>query len=146
MKEYYKLPEETAKVIDANGFLHTGDMGYLDENKNLHLVGRCKEIIIRGGENIFPGEIENVISELSDVQVVKVLGVKDEHYGEEVCACISCKKGSSLTADDIREYVKARLAKYKIPRYVEFLEIMPFMGNGKMDVEGLKEILKEKGL
>ncbi len=146
MKEYYKLPEETAEVIDANGFLHTGDMGYLDENRNVHLVGRCKEIIIRGGENIFPGEIENVISELSEVQAVKVLGVKDEHYGEEVCACISCKKGSQLIADDIREYVKSRLAKYKIPRYVEFLENMPFMGNGKIDVERLREILKEKGI
>ncbi len=146
MKEYYKLPDETKMVIDENEFLHTGDMGYLDENKNVHLVGRCKEVIIRGGENIFPGEIENVISELSEVQVVKVLGVKDEHYGEEICACISCKEGSKLTAEDICNHVSSRLAKYKIPRYVEFMEDMPFMGNGKLDVSKLKEIIKEKGI
>jgi len=146
MKEYYKLPEETKKAIDEDGFLHTGDMGYLDENRNVHLVGRCKEVIIRGGENIFPGEIENVISELNEVQVVKVIGIKDDHYGEEICACISCKAGSILTAEDIRNHVSTRLAKYKIPRYVEFMEDMPFMGNGKINVTKLKEIIKGKGI
>lgn len=146
MKEYYKLPDETKNAIDENGFLHTGDMGYLDENKNVHLVGRCKEVIIRGGENIFPGEIENVISELNEVQAVKIIGVKDEHYGEEICVCISCKEGVKMTAEDIRDYVKARLAKYKVPRYVEFIEHMPFMSNGKIDVSKLKEIIKEKGI
>lgn len=144
MKEYYKLPEETAKAIDKNGFLHTGDMGYIDEEGNVHITGRCKELIIRGGENVFPGEIENVISELAEVAVVKVVGVKDAHYGEEICACISCKEGKVLAEEQIREQVGKHLAKYKVPRYVIFMEQIPFMGNGKIDVSKLKEILKEK--
>lgn len=146
MKEYYKLPEETAKAIDKNGFLHTGDMGYIDEDGNVHITGRCKDLIIRGGENIFPGEIENVISELEEVAVVKVLGVKDAHYGEELCACVSCKEGSILSEECIRKQVGTHLAKYKVPRYVIFMDQIPFMGNGKIDVNKLKEILKEKGI
>lgn len=144
MKEYYKLPEETKKVIDKNGFLHTGDMGYIDEDGNLHITGRCRELIIRGGENIFPGEVENVISELEEVAVVKVLGVKDAHYGEELCACISCKEGKVLSEENIRQQVGKHLAKYKVPRYVIFMNQIPFMGNGKIDVNKLKEIIKEK--
>mgnify|MGYP003300478975 CR=1 FL=1 len=146
MKEYYKLPEETEDVIDENGFLHTGDMGYVDEEGNVHITGRCKELIIRGGENIFPGEIENVISELEAVAVVKVLGVKDAHYGEELCACISCKEGKMLSEENVREQVGKHLAKYKVPRYVIFMDQIPFTGNGKIDVNKLKEIIREKGI
>ena len=146
MKEYYRLPEETAKAIDENGFLHTGDMGYQDVEGNVHLTGRCKEIIIRGGENVFPGEIENVISELDEVVCVKVLGVKDVHYGEEICACVSCKEGATLSEEQVQEQVRRHLAKYKIPRYVIFMEQLPFMGNGKIDVTKLREMIEAKGV
>lgn len=139
MKEYYKQPEQTAKTIDEDGFLHTGDMGYLDEDGRLYLTGRLKELIIRGGENIAPGELEQVIGVDRRIDMVKVVGVPDTHYGEEVCACVVPKPGEKILEEEVRHLVAEQLASYKVPRYVLFLEAMPLMGNGKIDVLTLKE-------
>ncbi len=138
MQGYYKQPELTEKTIDKEGFLHTGDMGYLDEDGRLYLTGRLKELIIRGGENIAPLEVEQVIAEDDRVDMVKVIGIPDAHYGEEVCACVQCVRGLTIMEEEIRQRVRSKLAAYKVPRYVKFLDKMPLLGNGKIDVEKLK--------
>lgn len=138
MKGYYKNPEMTAKVISEDGFLHTGDMGYFDQAGRLYLTGRLKELIIRGGENITPTEIETAISADERVTMVKVLGVTDVHYGEEICACVQCKESSVITEDEIKQMVSKKLAYYKVPRYVVFLDKMPLLGTGKINVAELK--------
>lgn len=155
MQGYYKQPELTRQTIDQDGFLHTGDLGYFDEAGRLYLTGRLKELIIRGGENIAPGEIEQVILKDDRVEQVKVLGVPDEHYGEEVCACIVLKNtipeatseeipGEKMTAsyimEEIQQLVSVHLAAYKVPRYVIFLKELPLTGNGKIDMAALKKI------
>ncbi len=143
MQGYYNQPELTRQTIDEDGFLHTGDMGYFDKSGRLYLTGRLKELIIRGGENITPGEIEQVIAKDSRVAMVKVVGVKDDHYGEEICACIECV-GESLAATEVQTLVAERLADYKVPKYVIFLERMPLMGNGKIDAVRLKKIVERE--
>ena len=155
MQGYYNQPELTRQTIDEDGFLHTGDMGYFDESGRLYLTGRLKEMIIRGGENIAPGEIEQVILKDSRVAMVKVIGVKDSHYGEEVCACVECVVNDGdvdectgnegiiepLTTAEIQALVGKELADYKVPKYVVFVEHMPLMDNGKIDVVRLKKII-----
>lgn len=161
MQGYYKQPKLTSQTIDKDGFLHTGDLGYFDEAGRLYLTGRLKELIIRGGENIAPGEIEQVILKDDRVEQVKVLGVPDEHYGEEVCACIVLKNTkpeaagekileermtASYIMAEIQQLVSVHLAAYKVPRYVLFLKELPLTGNGKIDMAALKKMVKEKCL
>lgn len=138
MKGYYRQPQATAGVIDQEGWLHTGDMGWTDSFGKLHYAGRIKEIIIRGGENIFPGEIENVI--LSDARIAecKVIGVPDAHYIEEVCACVVPETGATVSMDDIRKLVADRLSYFKVPRYVRIMDSLPKKPTGKIDAAGLK--------
>ncbi len=143
MQGYYNQPELTAKTIDGEGFLHTGDLGYLDGEGRLYLTGRLKELIIRGGENITPLEVENVISADERVELVKVIGVPDNHYGEEVCACVQCVCGKTMEAEDVRLLVSEKLAAYKVPKYVIFMEAIPLLGNGKIDQVALKQYVKE---
>lgn len=139
MKGYYKHPELTEKVIDKNGWLHTGDLGYLDEKNNIHMIGRIKELIIRDGENIAPGEIENVILEKPGVKEVKVVGIPDDHYIEEICSCIVCEEDIKITEKEIRDHVKGRLAYYKVPKYILFMDEIPKATNGKYDIMKCKE-------
>ncbi len=145
MQGYYNQPELTAQTIDGEGFLHTGDLGRLDKDGRLYLTGRKKELIIRGGENIAPGEIESVLLSDDRISQVKVIGIPDAHYGEEVCACVVCTSPGSLTEADIRHLAGAKLAYYKVPRYVVFLEQMPLLGNGKTDTAKLKCSLSNLG-
>lgn len=140
MQMYYKQQQLTAEVIDEEGFLHTGDTGYLDADGNVYITGRCKEIIIRGGENIAPAGIENIIGELPEVERVKVIGVPDEHFGEEICACVECVFGKTVSEEDIRHHLKGRIAEYKIPRYIRFLEMIPMTGSGKVNIEKLRQL------
>ena len=100
-------------------------------------------MIIRGGENIAPGELEQVIGSDDRVEMVKVIGVPDSHYGEEVCACVVKRAGATMEAEEVRQLVKSQLATYKVPRYVEFLDSMPLMGNGKIDVLELKKKIND---
>jgi len=132
MKGYYKMPEETAKVIDADGWLHTGDLAIMDENGYCKITGRIKQMIIRGGENIYPKEIEEFLythPKLSDVQIY---GVPDRKYGEQVMASIILKKGMEMSEDEVRAFCRGRIANYKIPKYVKFVESFPMTASGKI--------------
>lgn len=138
MQGYYGQPEETAKVIDTDGWLHTGDVGYLDEAGNLHLEGRLKELIIRGGENISPREIEAVLFDDPRISACKAVGVPDEHYGEGVCLCVVPAQHISET--DIRDKLEKNLASFKIPKYILFLECFPTTSTGKILLQELKDM------
>ena len=144
MKGYFNDPEATAAVIDADGWLHTGDTGYLNENGNLVYTGRCKEIIIRGGENISPVEIEKILADDGRIEEVKAIGVPDNHYGEEICLCVVKKDGQSISEEEIRAIYAKSLADFKNPRYIVFLDKLPENEFGKVHTEELKETVKIK--
>ena len=138
MKGYYKMPEATrqaidedAQAIDADGWLHTGDLARRLPNGYFKITGRIKDMIIRGGENIYPKEIEDFIYTNPKVKDVQVIGVPDKQYGEEIMACV-IKKDDSLTEEELREYIKANLAKHKVPRYIAFVDSFPMNAAGKI--------------
>jgi len=139
MQGYYKRPDLTAKTIDPDGWVHTEDLGILDEQGNITLAGRLKELIIRGGENISPLEIENVLSEIDGVEDVKVVGVPDPHYGEEICACIIPKEDAALSEEDVRDFLRPHLAVYKIPKYVLFFDDFPRTATGKIKAADVRK-------
>lgn len=138
MQGYYNMPDETAEAV-RDGWLHTGDLAYQDAQRRIFLAGRKKELIIKGGENISPWEIENIIAEDERVAQVKVIGVPDRHYIEEVCACIVPKQGCAVTAEHIRSLVGKHLSKNKVPAHVVFLDVFPLNPNGKINTGKLKE-------
>ncbi len=131
MKGYYKMPEATAAAIDADGWLHTGDLARCDENGYYKITGRIKDMIIRGGENIYPKEIEDFIYTHPKVQDVQVIGVPDKAYGEEIMACV-IKKDETLTEEELRSFIMANLAKHKVPRYITFVVSFPMNAAGKI--------------
>jgi len=143
MCSYYKLDIDK-QPIDESGWIHTGDMGMLDEKGYLHLTGRLKDLIIRGGENISPLEIEEVISQKEGFKELRVIGVRDDYYGEEVCACIVPDKGVKVDSTEIRSYVAGKLAKYKVPKYVLEYTEFPHLASGKIDMVNLKQDAEKK--
>ena len=143
MKGYYKNPEATAQVIDANGFMHSGDLGVKDEHGNYRITGRIKDMIIRGGENISPKEVEDYLYRMPGVRDVQVVAVASERYGEDVGALIIQKEDLNLTTEDVRDYCKGHIAKYKIPRYVFFVDSFPLTGSGKIQKFRLREMALE---
>ncbi len=132
MKGYYKMPGATAEAIDADGWLHFGDLCCEDENGNFKVTGRLKDMIIRGGENIYPREIEEFIYTNPKVSDVQVIGVPDEQYGEEIMACIILKEGESMTEQELKDFVLSHMAKHKVPRYVDFVDAFPMNAAGKI--------------
>ncbi|HOV26061.1 MAG TPA: AMP-binding protein [Pseudobacteroides sp.] len=144
MKGYYKMPEATAAAIDKDGWLHTGDMARCDENGYFKITGRIKDMIIRGGENIYPKEIEDFIYTHPKVRDVQVIGVPDEQYGEEIMACVILKEGETLTADELKDYVRTHMAKHKTPRYVDFVTEFPMNAAGKILKYKMREMAVEK--
>ena len=126
------MPEATKAAIDEDGWLHTGDLARRTPEGYYKITGRIKDMIIRGGENIYPKEIEEFIYTHPDVSDVQVIGVPDEQYGEEIMACIIKKEGSTLTEDDVKKYVKDHMAKHKTPRYVAFVDAFPMNAAGKI--------------
>ena len=132
MKGYYKMPEETRDTVDAEGWLHSGDLACRDADGNYRITGRLKDMIIRGGENIYPKEIEEFLLTHPEVQDASVIGVPDERYGEEAMACIILKEGSKLTEADIREFSMSRLARHKVPKYIRFTDAFPMNAAGKI--------------
>ena len=132
MKGYYKMPEATRDTVDAEGWLHSGDLACKDENGNYRITGRLKDMIIRGGENIYPKEIEEFIYTHPFVQDVQVIGVPDKKYGEEAMACIILKEGKEMTVEEMHEYIAASMARHKVPKYIEFVNSFPMNAAGKV--------------
>jgi len=132
MKGYYKMPEATAAVIDKDGWLHSGDLLRRLPDGNYKVTGRIKDMIIRGGENIYPKEIEDFIYTYPKVEDVQVIGVPDKAYGEEIMACVIPKPGEECTAEEIQTYVRDHMAKHKVPRYVVFVDSFPMNAAGKI--------------
>jgi len=132
MKGYYKMPEATRGTVDADGWLHSGDLACKDERGNYRITGRLKDMIIRGGENIYPKEIEEFIYTHPGVKDVQVIGVPDKKYGEEIMACIILKEPGSMTVEEMTNYIKASMARHKVPRYIEFVEGFPMNAAGKV--------------
>jgi len=139
MLGYYKNPEATAAAIDADGWLHTGDLALRTPEGNYRITGRIKDMVIRGGENIYPREIEEFLFQHPDVEQASVVGVPDPKYGEELCAWIKLKPGSKLDADAVRAFCRAELAHYKVPRYVKFVEEFPQTVTGKIQKFKIRE-------
>ena len=149
MKGYYKMPSATASAIDAEGWLHTGDLACEDENGNFKITGRLKDMIIRGGENIYPKEIEEFIYTIPQVSDVQVIGVPDEQYGEEIMACVILKEGQSLTEAELKDQIRSHMARHKVPKYVRFMDAFPMNAAGKILKYKMREdaeaMLKEQG-
>lgn len=141
---YWGDQEKTADVLDKDGWMHTGDLATIDEAGYGNIVGRIKDMIIRGGENIYPREIEEFLFTHPDIEDVAVLGVPDARYGEEVCAWIRLKAGAGLSADDVREFCDGRIARYKVPRYIEFVDELPMTVTGKIRKVEIREAMVEK--
>ncbi len=144
MKGYYKMPAATAAAIDENGWLHTGDLARRDDNGYYKITGRIKDMIIRGGENIYPKEIEDFIYTHPKVSDVQVIGVPDKQYGEEIMACVILKEGESMTEEELKEYVYTHMAKHKTPKYVDFVDSFPMNAAGKILKYKMREQAVEK--
>ena len=143
MKGYYKMPEETAKVIDENGYLHSGDLGYMDEEGYFYVTGRIKDMIIRGGENIYPKEVEDFLYTCPGISDVQVIGVPSQKYGEQPGAFIIRKEDSDLTEQDVLDFCKGKIAWYKTPKYIAFVDEFPLNAAGKIMKYKLREIAHE---
>ncbi|MDD9303063.1 MAG: AMP-binding protein [Desulfobacter sp.] len=132
MKGYYNNPEATAEAIDKEGWLHSGDLGILDRQGNLSITGRHKDMIIRGGENIYPREIEEFLYRMDEIMDVQVAAVPSEKYGEEVGAFVILKEGSDIDPSDVSDFCRGKISRYKIPRYVHFTKEYPMTASGKI--------------
>ena len=139
MQGYYNLPEETAACIDANGWLHSGDIGIMDAQGYYKVTGRLKDMIIRGGENIYPKEVEEYIHAIEGVSDVQVVGVPSRRYGEEVAAYVVLRPGATLLETDIQDHCRSRIARHKIPKYIAFVEGYPLTASGKIQKFKLRE-------
>ncbi|GAB1531208.1 MULTISPECIES: AMP-binding protein [Brevibacillus] len=139
MKGYYNMPEETVKAIDHEGWLHTGDLATVDEEGYYRITGRLKDMIIRGGENIYPREVEEFLYTHPKVLDVQIIGVPDVKYGEQVLACIRIKPHETLSEDEVRDYCEGKIAHYKIPRYIQFVDEYPMTASGKIQKFKLRE-------
>ncbi|MBZ4646652.1 MAG: acyl-CoA synthetase (AMP-forming)/AMP-acid ligase [Clostridia bacterium] len=147
MKGYYKMEEATRKAIDDEGWLHTGDLATMDENGYCKITGRIKDMIIRGGENIYPREIEELLYTHPAVQDVQVVGVPSKSMGEEIMAYIIVKDGASLTVEEVKQFVLDNMARHKVPKYVKFVASYPMTASGKIQKYKLREMaIAELGL
>ncbi len=140
MKGYYKMPDETARAIDSENWLHTGDLAIMDDHGYCKITGRIKNMIIRGGENIYPREIEEFLYTHPKVSDIQVYGVPDKKYGEQVMAAIILKKGMTMSEEEVREFCKGKIANYKIPKYVKFVDSYPMTASGKIQKFKMREM------
>jgi fatty-acyl-CoA synthase len=144
MLGYWDEPEKTRDVLDANGWMHTGDLAVIDREGYCNIVGRIKDMVIRGGENLYPREIEEFLYRHPKIQDVQIFGVADDRYGEELCAWIRTRAGESLTPDEIRAFCEGQIAHNKIPRYVEFVDEFPMTVTGKIQKFMMREAVEAK--
>ena len=141
MRGYYKMPEATSAAIDRDGWLHTGDLATMDEHGYCRITGRIKDMVIRGGENVYPREIEELLYRHPKVEDVQVFGVPDARLGEEVAAWVRLRRGETATAEEIRDYCRERIARFKVPRYVRFVEEFPMTVTGKVQKFKMREVM-----
>ncbi len=147
MLGYWNEPDKTAEVIDAGRWMHTGDLAVMDEAGYLNIVGRIKDMVIRGGENVYPREVEEFLYTHPDIEDVQVIGVPDARYGEELCAWVKVRPGSTLDTEQVREFCAGKIAHYKIPRYVRVSEEFPMTVTGKVQKFRMRETsIAELGL
>jgi fatty-acyl-CoA synthase len=139
MLGYWNEPEKTAEAIDAARWMHTGDLAVMDEAGYLNIVGRIKDMVIRGGENVYPREVEEFLYTHPAIEDVQVIGVPDEKYGEELCAWVKLRPGAELTEEDVRAFCVGKIAHYKVPRYVRFTEEFPMTVTGKVQKFKMRE-------
>ncbi len=144
MHSYWQDSALSHEAINETGWMHTGDLGFLDEQGYLKINGRVKDMVIRGGENIFPREIEDFLYTHPAIETVAVFGLPDRIYGEEICAWIRLRDGHSVTEDDIRIFCKDQIAHFKIPRYIEFVDFFPTTVTGKIQKFAMRDIMREK--
>jgi fatty-acyl-CoA synthase len=144
MRGYYNMEEKTSEVIDEEGWLHTGDLAVMDEDGYVRITGRAKDMIIRGGENVYPREIEEFLYTHPEVSDVQVYGVPDQKYGEKVAAAVKLRQDSELTAEDIKDFCRENIAYYKVPEYVDFVEEYPMTASGKIQKYKLRQTAVER--
>ena len=144
MHGYWGDEEKTREAIDTDGWMHTGDLATMDSEGYVNIVGRIKDMVIRGGENVYPREIEEFLYRHPAVSDVQVIGVPDKKYGEELCAWVILKAGQSATEDDIKAFCKGQIAHYKVPRYVKFVEAFPMTITGKIQKFVMRDIMKKE--
>jgi fatty-acyl-CoA synthase len=143
MKGYWDDPEKTAEAIDEGGWMHTGDLATLDEQGYCNIVGRIKDMVIRGGENIYPREIEEFLYGHPAVKEVQVFGIPDDKYGEELCAWIQLREGVEPDEETIRTYCRDRIAHYKVPRHIRFVPEFPMTVTGKIQKFVMRQQMSE---
>lgn len=143
MKGYYNNPDATGETISDDGWLHSGDLGIMDEEGNLSITGRYKDMIIRGGENIYPREIEEFLYRMEEIRDVQVAAVPSEKYGEEVGAFIIRREGATIDESDVKDFCRGKIARYKIPRYVHFIDHYPMTASGKIQKYRLTELSEQ---
>jgi len=144
MSGYWEEPERTAEAIDSTGWMHTGDLATMDVDGFVRIVGRITDMIIRGGENVYPREVEEFLYGHPAVADVQVVGVPDERLGEEVMAWVIAREGATVDEDDLRDYCRGKIARYKIPRYVASCSEFPMTVTGKIQKHKLREQAIEK--
>jgi fatty-acyl-CoA synthase len=147
MQGYWNDPQRTADAIDSGGWMHSGDLATLDEEGYVRIVGRIKDMVIRGGENVYPREIEEFLYTHPQIADVQVIGVPDEHYGEELMAWVIQRPGANLSQDEVREFCRGRIAHFKVPRYIKFVDAFPMTVTGKVQKFKMRETaIEELGL
>jgi len=139
MLGYWQEPDRTAEAIDPEGWMHTGDLATMDEAGYLRIVGRIKDLVIRGGENVYPREVEEFLYTHPDVADVQVVGVPDPRYGEELLAAVRLRAGAVVTEQELQEFCRGRIAHYKVPRYVRFVDDFPMTVTGKVQKFKMRE-------
>ena len=144
MLGYWHDPEATANAIDSARWMHSGDIGVMDGDGYVEIVGRIKDMVIRGGENIYPREIEEFLYQHNDVAEVQVFGVSDAKFGEELCAWIKLRDGSNMSQENIRAFCSEQIAHYKVPRYIQFVEDFPMTVTGKAQKFKMRDIVETK--
>jgi len=144
MHGYWDDAAKTAEAIDAQGWMHTGDLATMDAQGYVNIVGRIKDMVIRGGENIYPREIEEFLYRHPKVQDVPVVGIPDQKYGEELCAWVILRPGQALSEVEIKAFCKGQIAHYKVPRYIRFVQNFPMTVTGKIQKFKIRDEMKQQ--
>jgi fatty-acyl-CoA synthase len=144
MHGYWDDAPRTQEAIDAEGWMHTGDLATMDSEGYVNIVGRIKDMVIRGGENIYPREIEEYLYRHPKVQDVQVVGLPDKRYGEELCAWVVTRPGETLNEDEVRAFCKGKIAHYKVPRYIRFVSGFPMTVTGKIQKFKIRDEMKNQ--